>query len=382
MNLITLLKAIWGKQNFFLSVLLLGCMGFVSFQLQAKEPVQVNVPTFKPVTPGSSFNDSDTTPVMGAVNQNDCQEEQNNWHQADSDYHKIVVPYLKYNIEEKKKYLNDLYFKDGGMPTRLSLPSSRIRTDLEYFNKKSRQTVPECTEINSCIEAKSIADAKLQACVWSLAATRSTGAKSSSKDVTPPIKLDCNPNEMEEVNEALLDIDNKIAQFLDSSLGQQSGLVTPMLRVVMWGTSKQAEIIEKHCAKSPNFKERVSQLNNAFDTAQKNCKQIQSDSTICVPESPEVLLANYEKSLKEERNIPIQASSSAIESSTKVDTCDSSASTGDFLTCETGRCRQSGAVPVKSTGGCLICGNEEGSLGEGFRWRSCHSSSKGVSAAR
>jgi hypothetical protein len=236
---------------------------------------------------------------------------------------------------------------------------------------------------------KSVARYRMKICFFEARkrelSTGGDGTQSIAKmtQSSSDMESQCSSDAVGSVNSKLQEIDQRIALFLDSSAGQQIGTATPSLQVVMWGTSQQANVIKQYCAQSPSFKERSAELNASFSAAKDACLKIQSKPEICVPIAPGDIIMSYEKGLQEAMNSSSAESNATLKQPEKLaDICEPSGSATGFLACETGRCRESGGVPVKTTGGCLVCGNEEGSLGEGFRWRSCHASSGGVSAAR
>lgn len=125
-----------------------------------------------------------------------------------------------------------------------------------------------------------------------------------------PKKSDCETGKTELVNRGLQSIDQRIETYLQSNLGQEGGTITPSLQVVMWGTSQQANVIEKHCSGMMGFDTRVKELRAAFNSAQQACRQIQSNPSICEPVEPLKLIANYEQA----QRISQAASTSTLSS--------------------------------------------------------------------
>lgn len=227
---------------------------------------------------------------------------------------------------------------------------------------------------------------RLRACTYRTAAARKSG--------TPPIapaqaqaKLDsqCAADAVANLNKALQTIDQRLATFLESPAGQQTGTTTPSLQAVMWGCREQITVMKQHCPNAEAFQERIHSRVNALASAQQACRQLQSNPEVCEPVSPEQLMAGYERAQKE-----AEAAASQQQQSTNLSLAQETGPAAvmaadlplaDFVGYQTGRCLESGFSPV-ARNGCVICGNPEGSLGAGFMWRACHRSSQGVSAVR
>ncbi|MCX7061146.1 MAG: hypothetical protein NTZ11_09685 [Gammaproteobacteria bacterium] len=209
-----------------------------------------------------------------------------------------------------------------------------------------------------------------------------SGGDSSAKSVVTPSN-DCPAENAAAANKAMSDIDTQLGVYSESPLGKDIHTITPTTQVIMWATEAQAQIIRKYCPNGAGFKERVSQLDAAFNGAQKACRQIQSNPEICVPADPQGLMASYEQTQREAANTrPTETSSAKVAAPAPSSLCPSDMPITEFMGCLKRRCREQGFSPVESKGGCLICGNSGGDLGAGFQWRKCHESSEGVGAAR
>ena len=146
-------------------------------------PAQVNVPSFTPVSPQAYREGTDLVPLseMGIVTSADCKSEQDAWVSAnlvDAQFRNRSNgnSYFSTSAEERYKYLGQVYFKDEGTPRNQiksgNLTRSRLRENLQFFAERSKVAVPECTDINSCVQSVSLRDSRLQACIWSTALNR------------------------------------------------------------------------------------------------------------------------------------------------------------------------------------------------------------------
>lgn len=272
----------------------------------AQPPSQVKLPSFTPVPPQSYSieTDSVTLSEVGIVTSQDCKPEQDAWVQAsleDARYRNRSNNnnYFSTNAEDKYQYLRDLYFKDEGQPRYIvrsrQLSRSQLRKNLQYFEERSSQTVPQCTEINSCIEAISLRGSRLERCVWKSALSRGgelEQKRGPASSAEPAVAS--NHRELyqrctsDAANKELQAIDQRLGDFRESPAGQQTGTVTPSLQAVMWGTSKQAEVIKKYCPDSPGFKARLAELNASYQKALEACRQINSNpDQYCIPALPD-----------------------------------------------------------------------------------------------
>lgn len=227
---------------------------------------------------------------------------------------------------------------------------------------------------------------RLTACAYRVAATRrdGTAAESPAADKTKS-GSQCELNEVANANKEIQEIDRSLTVFLQSPVGQQSGMATPSLQVVMWGISEQTKVMRRYCPNADAFREKIDDLMSSFHAAQKACRQIQSNPEVCMPAAPHGLIASYEQAQSEaataDRGTPATSSAKTV-APTSSSLCPADLPIADFMGCLKARCLERGFSPVETQGGCLICGNPEGDLGGGFQWRQCHKSSTGVGAAR
>lgn len=121
--------------------------------------------------------------------------------------------------------------------------------------------------------------------------TQEARSADAGKGDEPPSAGQCSAEQSASINAALDAIDQRIASFLESPAGQQTGAATPSLQVVMWGTSQQASVLRK-CGNAEAFGKRLEELNAAFDAAKRACLQLQSGgrSDMCGPVAPENIL--------------------------------------------------------------------------------------------
>lgn len=131
-----------------------------------------------------------------------------------------------------------------------------------------------------------IAKKQMQICFFEARRRELSGG--APAPTAPPAVAECGAELSASINSAVEQIDQRIARFLESPAGQQTGAATPMLQVVMWGTSQQANAL-KECANAKDFKNRVAELDAAFDSAKRACIQVQSRPEICGPVAPEDL---------------------------------------------------------------------------------------------
>lgn len=113
-------------------------------------------------------------------------------------------------------------------------------------------------------------------------------AASPSHEATPADAPDpsCPGQNMNVANEELAKIDNALANY-NRQVPENSTAITPALQAVMWGTSKQAEVIKKYCH-SESFLARLASLNAAYEAALNACRQINSSpDTDCIPALPD-----------------------------------------------------------------------------------------------
>lgn len=285
----------------------------------AQPPVQVHVPSFTPVALQPTTVSVDPSPAVGMINAQDCQSEQDAWVQAKLEYAVEANNGTSTNPQLHVDYLKKLYFENGNWAIRLvDIWASRgmLKENLQYFQDRSRTSIPQCTEINSCVQAVSLRDSRLQHCLLNMAFSRGNQPIQTSVEPTPQI-LDCGADKTGLVNRELEDIDQQIATFLNSHLGQQRGTATPSLQVVMWGTSQQAKVMQQHCAGMDGFDARIKELKSAFNAAQQACRQLQSNAEACEPFSPNEVLGAYEQAQKRaaERMVQQPATSNVKEDS-------------------------------------------------------------------
>ena len=93
------------------------------------------------------------------------------------------------------------------------------------------------------------------------------------------------------IDERLADIDARVQRFLETPLGKQQGSATPLLQVIMWATSAQGSAIKGQCPDNPAYRKRVQELDAAYASALKACRQVQSRPEVCGPSPPEDVLA-------------------------------------------------------------------------------------------
>lgn len=283
----------------------------------AQPPAQVKVPTFTPVSPQSysSVTDSVSLSEVGVVTSQDCKSEQDAWVQASLDDARYRNRqnnnnYFNTSAEFYYKYIQDLYLKGEGLPRYIvkdgGLSRDMLRKNLQYFEERSRQPLPQCTDINSCVQVKSLTSSKLEGCLWKVALSRKgervpspNGAAPMSPAAKAKLESQCAPDAVASANRELQEIDQRLAAFLESSAGKQTGTATPSLQVVMWGTREQARVMKRYCPKADAFQERIDVLMSSFRSAQQACQTIQSRPEVCVPAAPQELIASYEKAQRE-----------------------------------------------------------------------------------
>lgn len=143
---------------------------------------------------------------------------------------------------------------------------------------------------------------RLLACAYRIAATRRDSAATVSPAAAKAkLESQCAPDAVASANRELQEIDQRLAAFLESPAGQQTGTVTPSLQVIMWGTREQVRIMKRYCPKADAFQERIDTLMSSFQSAQQACRTIQSDygPKNCEPAAPQALIASYDKAQRE-----------------------------------------------------------------------------------
>lgn len=131
----------------------------------------------------------------------------------------------------------------------------------------------------------------MQICFVEVRKRELSGGSSSAKPAVAPSN-DCPAENAATANQAMSDIDAQLSVFRESPLGKDVHTITPNTQVVMWATDAQAKIIRKYCQNGAGFKERLSQLQAAFNAALQACRAVQSNPAICGPVAPEKLLAH------------------------------------------------------------------------------------------
>lgn len=135
---------------------------------------------------------------------------------------------------------------------------------------------------------------RLQACAYRIAAIKREGGTSAVQPVsTAKAESQCAPEAISTLNRKLQDIDQRLATFLESAVGQQTGVSTPSLQAVMWGTSEQAKVMKQYCSGDGEFQQEIDDRMASFAAAQKACRKIQSNPDICRPVEPEKIIENY-----------------------------------------------------------------------------------------
>ncbi len=117
----------------------------------------------------------------------------------------------------------------------------------------------------------------------------------------------CSAETASAVNDAIADIDARVARFLETPLGKQQGSATPMLQVVMWATSEQAAAIKADCADNPAYAKRVRELDASYASALQACRQLRSDPDTCGPLSPEDTLRRFPFTEADQRKLDEEA---------------------------------------------------------------------------
>jgi len=133
----------------------------------------------------------------------------------------------------------------------------------------------------------SVALNRLTSCAYRIAALRKDGIAPVSPEATKAkLESQCPIESIQKANSELQKIDQRIAEHLASTEGQQINNATPSLQLVMWGTSEQANIMKKYCPDADAFKQEIADRMVSYDSALRACRQIQSNPEVCGPVSP------------------------------------------------------------------------------------------------
>ncbi|MBF4454730.1 hypothetical protein IRT38_04865 [Acinetobacter sp. SK-43] len=128
---------------------------------------------------------------------------------------------------------------------------------------------------------------RLTACAYQVAAARRDGITPVTPEVAKAkLVTQCAPAALEKANRGLQQIDQRIADYLNSPSGKQITQPTPHLQIVMWGTSEQAKIMKQHCPDADAFKQEIADRMASYESALRACRQIQSNPNICGPVAP------------------------------------------------------------------------------------------------
>lgn len=181
------------------------------------------------------------------------------------------------------------YKYSGNIQGELMSSSELRQKAIEFYNMAEKEEKKHLVETFTNREANqcSAAIARLTACAYQAAAT----IKDGNTPVTPEVakaKLvtQCAPAALEKANRGLQQIDQRIADYLNSPSGKQITQATPHLQIVMWGTSEQAKIMKQHCPDADAFKQEIADRMASYESALRACRQIQSNPNICGPVAP------------------------------------------------------------------------------------------------
>jgi hypothetical protein len=142
------------------------------------------------------------------------------------------------------------------------------------------------------------------------------GQKNTNKSLKiQPIVQDCDEQNVQAANAELRKIDDALEVY-NKQVPENVYTVTPSLQAVMWGTSKQSEVIKKYCPDSASFKKRLKELNAAYEKSLEACQQINSDpAKNCIPALPDY--AGYENTLPEIPTQNVNSSTNELASTTQ-----------------------------------------------------------------
>lgn len=163
-------------------------------------------------------------------------------------------------------------------------PLQRYEDELRSYQTSPRKGILDPRTNQSDLRAY-IALERMKLCFGEIRMRELSGGRSSASSATKSEQhSQCSTDA---ANREMQVIDQRLGDFLESTAGRQTGIVTPSLQAVMWGTSKQAEVIKKYCRDDPYFKARLVELNDSYQAALAACRQInRSPRQNCVPAVP------------------------------------------------------------------------------------------------
>lgn len=153
--------------------------------------------------------------------------------------------------------------------------------ELRQEAKMRLNSINDSSNVDQC----RVAITRLTACAYEVAARKNDGEVTITKEAEKvKIQSQCPSNSIEKINGAINQIDQRINDYLESLGGSQSTNATPMLQVVMWGTSEQSKIMKQYCPEA--FKQEIDDRMESYESALRACRQIQSNPEICGPVKP------------------------------------------------------------------------------------------------
>lgn len=189
-------------------------------------------------------------------------------------------------------------YRYSGKVTGTEMPVEELREKARFYDAESLGAERRFQQAPNELYRKNQArEYELQACAYRVAADTKAGpVPDSNAGTRPTVSTTCAPAAAARVNRGLAPIAKQFLDYQASAAARNTAGTAPGFQLVMWQTSEAAKVVDGHCPDADDARQYVKSLEASYNKARQACLKIQSSEEACVPVSPLVLLARYEKS--------------------------------------------------------------------------------------